>query len=108
MLQHITCLECGGINRLFQGNPQYVGEPCLCTPPLILPLPTIKDSWDKRKQPETITTDSTIMPSEIAYILEKQSHTTMTSSPQQGWQCPVCKKVNAPWVPGCSCHMEKK
>jgi len=20
---------------------------------------------------------------------------------QQGWQCPVCKKVSAPWAPSC-------
>lgn len=23
---------------------------------------------------------------------------------QQGWQCPVCGKVHAPWVAGCDCH----
>ena len=22
----------------------------------------------------------------------------------QGWQCPVCKKVHAPWVAGCDCY----
>lgn len=22
---------------------------------------------------------------------------------QQGWQCPVCGRVNAPWLPCCSC-----
>ena len=22
---------------------------------------------------------------------------------QQGWQCPVCGRVNAPWMPCCSC-----
>lgn len=22
----------------------------------------------------------------------------------QGWQCPVCGKVNAPWMPECDCH----
>lgn len=22
---------------------------------------------------------------------------------QEGWLCPRCKKVNAPWVPQCSC-----
>jgi hypothetical protein len=20
---------------------------------------------------------------------------------QQGWQCPICKKVSAPWAPSC-------
>ena len=23
---------------------------------------------------------------------------------EQGWQCPVCGKVHAPWVSGCDCH----
>lgn len=23
---------------------------------------------------------------------------------QQGWQCPVCGKVYAPWVSECDCH----
>jgi hypothetical protein len=23
------------------------------------------------------------------------------AKPQQGWQCPVCKKVSAPWAPTC-------
>jgi len=23
---------------------------------------------------------------------------------ERGWQCPVCKKVHAPFVPGCNCH----
>lgn len=23
---------------------------------------------------------------------------------QQGWQCPVCWKVHAPWVSECDCH----
>ena len=23
---------------------------------------------------------------------------------KQGWQCPICGKVHAPWVPGCDCH----
>lgn len=23
---------------------------------------------------------------------------------QEGWLCPRCKKVNAPWVPSCSCN----
>lgn len=22
----------------------------------------------------------------------------------QGWKCPVCGKVHAPWVDGCDCH----
>ena len=22
---------------------------------------------------------------------------------QQGWQCPICKRVHAPWVPHCDC-----
>lgn len=22
---------------------------------------------------------------------------------QQGWQCPVCNRVNAPWMPFCGC-----
>jgi hypothetical protein len=22
---------------------------------------------------------------------------------QQGWVCPRCQKVNAPWMPSCSC-----
>ena len=24
--------------------------------------------------------------------------------PQSGWQCPVCGRGNAPWVPSCDCH----
>lgn len=23
--------------------------------------------------------------------------------PQMGWQCPVCKAINAPWKPTCDC-----
>lgn len=23
--------------------------------------------------------------------------------PQQGWECPRCHKINAPWVPQCNC-----
>ena len=23
---------------------------------------------------------------------------------QQGWQCPVCGKVHAPWASECDCH----
>lgn len=26
---------------------------------------------------------------------------------QQGWQCPICKKVHAPWVSGCDCNCSK-
>lgn len=25
----------------------------------------------------------------------------------QGWQCPVCLKVHAPWVAECDCHLRK-
>jgi hypothetical protein len=25
----------------------------------------------------------------------------MTDKPHQGWQCPVCKRVMAPWVKEC-------
>ena len=25
-------------------------------------------------------------------------------TPDLGWQCPVCKRVHAPFVPGCNCH----
>ncbi len=25
-------------------------------------------------------------------------------TPDLGWQCPICKKVHAPFVPGCNCH----
>jgi len=25
-------------------------------------------------------------------------------TPDLGWQCPVCKKVNAPFTPSCDCH----
>lgn len=28
--------------------------------------------------------------------------------PQQGWQCPVCRKVHAPWVASCDCHKHKE
>lgn len=24
---------------------------------------------------------------------------------RQGWQCPVCGKVHAPWVSACDCHI---
>lgn len=24
--------------------------------------------------------------------------------PQQGWQCPCCKTVHAPWVQSCECE----
>ena len=27
---------------------------------------------------------------------------------QEGWLCPRCKKVNAPWVPHCDCKSEDK
>ena len=27
----------------------------------------------------------------------------MTVAAQQGWQCPVCGKVNAPWMAQCTC-----
>ena len=23
---------------------------------------------------------------------------------QKGWECPRCGKINAPWLPCCSCH----
>lgn len=26
----------------------------------------------------------------------------------QGWQCPVCDKVNAPFVRECTCHIMKQ
>lgn len=25
----------------------------------------------------------------------------------QGWQCPVCKKVHAPWIASCDCDVNK-
>ena len=28
---------------------------------------------------------------------------SMTLAAQQGWQCPVCGKVNAPWMAQCTC-----
>lgn len=27
---------------------------------------------------------------------------------QQGWQCPRCLKINAPWVSQCPCYVEPK
>ena len=27
---------------------------------------------------------------------------------QQGWECPRCHKVNAPWMPHCTCNQETK
>lgn len=32
----------------------------------------------------------------------------MTLAAQQGWQCPVCGKVNAPWVAQCPCDGKLK
>ena len=29
---------------------------------------------------------------------------TPQQSTAQGWQCPVCSRVNAPWVAQCGCH----
>ena len=26
------------------------------------------------------------------------------NTPNQGWQCPLCKMVHAPWVSYCSCQ----
>ncbi len=28
----------------------------------------------------------------------------MQVGPQQGWQCPICKRVLAPFVPECPCN----
>lgn len=28
-------------------------------------------------------------------------------STQMGWQCPICHKVNAPWMPSCDCHRKE-
>ena len=30
------------------------------------------------------------------------------SGAQQGWQCPVCGRINAPWMPFCTCTEEQK
>lgn len=30
----------------------------------------------------------------------------MSVGPQQGWQCPCCKTVYAPWVRSCACESE--
>lgn len=30
--------------------------------------------------------------------------TTSVSGVQQGWQCPICSKVWAPWVKSCDCN----
>lgn len=32
--------------------------------------------------------------------------TGFASPPQQGWQCPACKIVWAPWFPSCSCSAQ--
>lgn len=29
---------------------------------------------------------------------------TIHTGAQQGWQCPVCKKILAPWLPECPCN----
>ena len=28
------------------------------------------------------------------------------NQPQQGWECPRCHRINAPWLPNCSCESE--
>ena len=25
----------------------------------------------------------------------------------EGWECPKCGKVNAPWMPSCDCHITR-
>jgi hypothetical protein len=27
----------------------------------------------------------------------------VNAGPQQGWQCPLCRRVNAPWLAQCTC-----
>ena len=29
-------------------------------------------------------------------------------TPDLGWQCPVCRKVHAPFMPSCDCHEPKE
>lgn len=35
---------------------------------------------------------------------ENTNYTIKTEFLQQGWQCPACKKILAPWMPNCNCH----
>ena len=28
----------------------------------------------------------------------------MSTIAQEGWICPKCNRVNAPWLPNCQCH----
>ena len=35
---------------------------------------------------------------------ENINYTINSGYPQQGWQCPACGKVLAPWMPNCNCH----
>lgn len=32
----------------------------------------------------------------------------ISMTPQTGWVCPLCGKVNAPWAPSCDCHIKSK
>lgn len=71
-------------------------ENCTVGPYYIHPVtpvwPPSYPAWYYTTYPPAKTTDS--------------SNITFATEPQQGWECPNCKTIYAPWVPSCNCETE--
>lgn len=65
----------------------------------------MKFGWDDVRGREN---SSTVVNNDKITVVPYSSYELPTPSFQQGWICPRCGRVNAPWVASCFCTAGKE
>lgn len=64
----------------------------------------MKFTWDDRIEKEN---SSTVEDNYKITVGPYRSYEYTIPSYQQGWVCPKCGRVNAPWMGTCACYVDK-